>query len=86
MFFGRHRPSSRRPVVNPKPLGGNDDFDLTKQPYENLMQQSCKRCFAIPLIWREDLENYFCCQCGWEPIKRDRKAEEEKVNQRERSQ
>jgi hypothetical protein len=32
----------------------------------------------IKLIWREDLDNYFCIYCGYEPLKEVEKAKAEK--------
>lgn len=58
--------------VNYIPDRGNIHDDET---YEEMLAKSCKYC-SIRMIFREDIDNYFCCYCGWQPSK---KQEKEKV-------
>ncbi len=72
MSFYRRRPNK----VNIIPNRGGDEGETT---YAQMLEKFCKWC-NIKLIWREDLDNYFCCHCGWEPAKKEKeeKAKAEK--------
>jgi hypothetical protein len=30
------------------------------------------------MVWRDDIENYFCCYCGWQPSKKEEKVKADK--------
>jgi hypothetical protein len=59
------------------PNRGDDEGETT---YAQMLEKFCKWC-NFKLTWREDLDNYyFCCHCGWEPVKKEKeeKAKAEK--------
>ena len=53
--------------------GSSNDNEETLAQWES---RFCKRC-GYKLIWREDINNLFCCVCAWEPPK-ELKAKVEK--------
>jgi hypothetical protein len=30
------------------------------------------------MIFREEIDNYFCCYCGWQPLKNEEKVKADK--------
>lgn len=43
-----------------------DRGNIYDESYEELLAKSCKWC-SIKMVWRDDIENYFCCYCAWQP-------------------
>jgi hypothetical protein len=62
MSINRRR-SYRRPAVNYIPDRGGYE-----ETYEQMLAKSCKWC-SIKMVYRKDIDNLFCCYCGWQPPK-----------------
>jgi hypothetical protein len=55
-----------------------DRRNIHDETYEEMLAKSCKYC-SIKMIFREDLDNYFCCYCGWQPpLKKEEKVKADK--------
>jgi len=55
-----------------------DRGNIYDETYEELLAKSCRWC-SIKMVWRDDIENYFCCYCGWQPTpKQQKKVKAEK--------
>jgi hypothetical protein len=70
MSFYRRRPNKVNIIPN---------RDESEEIHAQTLENFCKWC-NIKLIWREDLDNYFCCHCGYEPPpirKQKQKAEKQ---------
>jgi hypothetical protein len=72
MSINTRRRPYRRPAVNYIP----DRSSSHEETYEQMLAKSCKWC-SIKMVWRDDIENYFCCYCGWQPLK-EKKVKAEK--------
>jgi ribosomal protein S27AE len=70
--------SSRRPAVNPRPVGGSDISDSPS--YEQLLKETCSRC-GIRMTWSEHFDNLICIHCGFQPLKKEEKAKAEKLEE-----
>jgi hypothetical protein len=68
--------SSRRPAVNPYPVGSGDYYE---ESYEQMLKRFCKRCGA-KLVYAKKLngkpiDNFMCPMCGWQPLKKEKEGE-----------
>jgi hypothetical protein len=61
----------RRPAVNYIP----DRSSSYEETYEQMLAKSCKWC-SIKMVYRKDIDNLFCCCCGWQPPKSKSEPEE----------
>ncbi len=60
----------RLPVVNPRPLGNDDDKE--QESYEQMLARSCRRC-SVKMTYVEAIGNYICPFCGWQPLLKKKK-------------
>lgn len=66
----RRRRPYRRSAVNYIP-----DHSSYEETYEQILAKSCRWC-SIKMVYRKDIDNLFCCYCGWQPPKSKPEQEE----------
>jgi hypothetical protein len=54
-----------------------DRGNIHDETYEEMLAKSCEYC-SIKMIFREEIDNYFCCYCGWQPLKNEEKVKADK--------
>ena len=54
-----------------------DRGNIRDETYEEILAKSCRYC-SIRMIFSEDIDNYFCCYCGWQPSKEQEKVKADK--------